>query len=416
MIYLYTYFYYNFLINLSSINLSFLTINEWKLPVLVFIFFIFLILKNIKNLEELVLHFTVLLGSSIIICTNHLFILYLSLELQTFSLFILISKNKLWLKSSEAGLKYFILGAISSGFLLLSFIIIYYYTSSLNIKIINFNFWYNDITLNLALFILILSLFFKISLSPLHFWIPDIYEGSSWKTIGFLGILSKISVIYFLIQLKETNNLFIFCSILSIIIGTLGALNQTKVKRLLAYSGITHIGFIILILSIYNNKGFLISNIYLLIYFISFLSIILILQSYHMSNNNYIIELGNIQYLNKVLAISFLIITLSMAGVPPLSGFISKWLVLWIIIEEGYLLSALICIFFSVIGAVYYLRLVKIVYFQKESSFIHWKNIFDSKTNINYYFIGFSIFVLVLLIVKPNFIFSFLILKSNLLI
>lgn len=416
MIYLYIYIYYIFLVSLSSINLNFITISEWKFPVLIFIFFTFLILKNIQNLEELVLHFTVLLGSSIIICTDHLFILYLSLELQTFSLFILISKNKLWLKSSEAGLKYFILGAISSGFLLISFVIIYFYTNSLNVKTISFNIWYNDTILNIALFILIVSLFFKISLSPLHFWIPDIYEGSSWRTIGFLGVLSKISVIYFLIQFKELNNLFIFCSILSIVIGTLGALNQTKVKRLLAYSGITHIGFIILISSIYNNKGFLISNIYLFIYFLSFLSVILVLQSYAMSKNNYIIELSNLQYLNKLLAISFLIITLSMAGIPPLSGFISKWLVLWVIIEEGYLVTALICIFFSVIGAVYYLRLVKIIYFQKGSSFIHWKNIFNSKEDMNYYFVGFSIFFIIVLIIKPNFVFSFFILKSNLLI
>nr|WJJ70019.1 NADH dehydrogenase subunit 2 [Physonectae sp.] len=399
------------------LNLSFLINDNWKNWVIIFMLFICCIINNLIkefNLEEWILSFIVFFGSIVIITCDHFLILYLGLELQTFSLFILISKNKMWLKSSEAGLKYFILGALSSGLFLLGVTIIFITGYSLNIQDFILNFWLKENILIIPFILILLSLFFKISLFPLHFWVPDIYEGSSWKVLGLVGTLPKISIIYFLIQFKELTDIFIICSLISIIIGTLGALNQTKIKRLLAYSGISHMGFIILILSIHNQKSFTINNIYLLIYILSLIAIIILISNLNLSNNNYIIELSNNQYINKIIALSWIILLLSIAGIPPLSGFVSKWLVLWTILEENYILSSILCILFSAIGAAYYLRLIKIVYFQNNSSFIIWKSILINSNNIltiNFYFLGLLLFFIIFFIIKPSPI--FLLINTN---
>nr|YP_010890152.1 NADH dehydrogenase subunit 2 [Stephanomia amphytridis]WJJ70200.1 NADH dehydrogenase subunit 2 [Stephanomia amphytridis] len=393
------------------LNLNFFFYDNWKNLVILFMFILCYIINNLIkefNFEEWVLSFIVLFGSIVIITCDHFFILYLGLELQTFSLFILISKNKLWLKSSEAGLKYFILGALSSGLFLLGISIIFLSGYSLNIQDYIFSSWYKESILIISSLLIFLSLFFKISLFPLHFWIPDIYEGSSWKIIGLIGSLPKISIIYILIQFKEMTDIFIICSLISIIIGTLGALNQTKIKRLLAYSGISHIGFMILILNIHNQKGFNINNIYLLVYIIGLIAIIILISNLNLSNNNYIIELSSNQFINKIIGLSWIILLLSIAGIPPLSGFISKWLVLWTILEENYIISSILCILFSAIGAAYYIRLIKIIYFQKNSSFVVWKSILlrynnsNNIININFYFLGLFIFFILFFILKPS--------------
>nr|YP_010890031.1 NADH dehydrogenase subunit 2 [Apolemia rubriversa]WJJ70043.1 NADH dehydrogenase subunit 2 [Apolemia rubriversa] len=398
-----------FVLNYNNyFNLYFFSYDNWKGIIFVFMFFIYIIINNISNyfeLEEWLLGFIVLLGAFVVITCDHFLILYLGLELQTFSIFILISKNKIWLKSSEAGLKYFILGALSSGLFLLGIVLLFIKGYSLSIESFTTGFWYQEKILIISFLFIILSLFFKISLFPLHFWIPDIYEGSSWKTLGLIGTLPKISVIYLLIQFSEMIDLFIICSLLSIIIGTLGALNQTKLKRLLAYSGISHMGFMILIIGILNQKGFTINNIYLLIYILSLISIIILVSKTLLSNNNYLIELGNNNYVNRIIALSWIILLLSIAGIPPLSGFLSKWLVLWTILEENYIISTIICITFSAIAAGYYLRLIKIVYFQKNSSYILWKSILLPESKIsstNFYFLGLFIYIIIFFILKPS--------------
>ena len=390
----------------KNLNFTYFFNNNWKYFIIIFLFFIFINLNNInKNylLEEWLLNIIILFGSLVIILSNHFLILYLGLELQTFSFFILISKNKLWLKSSEAGIKYFFLGALSSGIFLLGIVILFIKGYSLYFQdfIIYFN--YNNKILLYSLILIILSLFFKISLFPLHFWIPDIYEGSSWKTIGLISTLPKISIIYILIQLKF-QDFFIICSLFSIIIGVLGGINQTKIKRLLAYSGITHIGFIILILSIINEKSFIITNIYLFNYVINILCILFIINKLYISKNNYIIELSNDKFLNNILGFSWVIIILSLAGIPPLSGFISKWLVIYNIIQENYIFSSIISILFSSLGVFYYIRIIKIIFFQKNSSFFMWNSIINNNKKLinNIYFFSLFIFFLLffLLIIK----------------
>lgn len=375
------------------------------------ILFLFIIIVNlIKNInfDIYLLFFLVLIGSLVIISSDHLLIIYLGLELQTFSLFILISKNKNSVKSSEAGLKYFILGAISSGLYLLGLCLFFISNNSLNIKdLIILN---NDTLTSIGFSLILLSFSFKLSLSPFHFWLPDIYEGSSWDVISILSTLPKISIISIFIQIIIKADLILFFCLLSIIIGTLGALNQTKLKRLLAYSSISHMGFLILGFNIINSVGYEISFIYLLIYMLTIISVFILIINTNLLKDYYIIELSGLHYINKILSFSWLIIFLSIAGIPPFSGFISKWFILWNIICFDYIFSSIILILFSIIGAIYYLRIVKTIYFQKQSSYINWTRILNKNNhnenkfndNLNLIFLGLGIFFTLFLILNPD--------------
>ena len=370
-----------------------------------------IILSLIKNLnfEIFFLNLMVLLGSLMIITSDHLIVIYLGLELQTFSIFILISKNKNSIKSSESALKYFILGTLSSGLFLLGLTFIFYLGLSLNLKELNLSLNFFQELKNIPSFLISISLFFKLALFPLHFWIADIYEGSTWEVISSVAIIPKISVLSVILQILHCSDFFLICSILSIIIGTFGAMNQTKMKRLLAYSGISHIGFIMMGLSLLTNQGYESSLIYLIIYIITMLGIFLLIYQTYLSGNYYIIELGGLSIINKVLALSWLIFFLSISGIPPLSGFISKWLIIVLLLDYKYVLLSSLVIIFSAISAGYYLRVVKISYFQKKSSFMVWEQILTknkSDYNLLSYFLGFSIYITIIIIFHPSILFS----------
>lgn len=384
-------------------NIEFFIIDNWKILFisLIIIFFI-IILELIENktFDIYCLFILVFIGSIILILSDNLLILYLGLELQTFSIFILIAKNRTSIMGSEAGLKYFILGALSSGFYLLGLTVLFLFGYDFNIK--NLLLLVNEAIIWISFILIILSFCFKLSLFPLHFWIPDIYEGSSWDVITLISILPKISVICVLIQLMINTNILLFCCITSIIIGTIGALNQTKLKRLFAYSGISHMGFIMLGFILLNKEGNLVGSLYLNIYMITMFSILILILN-RSKNNDFIIELGGLNFINKTMSLSIALLILSIAGIPPLSGFISKWYLIWVNIEFEYYISALTIIILSAIGAGYYLRLIKIIYFQKKSSFLTWKYILNRKVYLNelvYVSLGFFIFLTIFLIIN----------------
>lgn len=385
----------------SIINTDLFIFNPWKIIFLSLITICFLIILELikdKTFDIYSLFILVYLGSIVLILSDNLLTLYLGLELQTFSTFILIAKNRNSIIGSEAGLKYFILGALSSGFYLLGLTLLFLFGFDFNIK--NLLLLINEDIILIACSLIILSFSFKLSLFPLHFWIPDIYEGSSWDVLTLISTLPKISVICVLTQLLLNSSILLFCAIFSIIIGTIGALNQSKLKRLLAYSGISHMGFIILGFIILNSKGNLVGNLYLTIYIITMLSILILIFTRN-NNNDFIIELGGLNFINKVVSISIILLVLSIAGIPPLSGFISKWYLIWINIEFEYYISSIVIIIFSAIGAGYYLRLVKILYFQKKSSYLIWKYILNIKNDLNeivYITLGFFMFITMFLL------------------
>ena len=382
-------------------------LNLWKIIFLILIFISFFVITELtqeKTFDVTSLLILVFIGSVILILSDNLIILYLGLELQTFSIFILIAKNRNSIKGSEAGLKYFMLGAISSGFFLLSLVILFLYGLDLNLKHILL--LKEDPIVYSSIILITVSFCFKLSLFPFHFWIPDIYEGSSWDTVSLVATLPKISMICVLIQILSNSNIILIFSLLSIGIGTLGALNQTKIKRLLAYSGISHMGFIILGTTCVSNQGSTIGSLYLIIYVLTMLSMfILIINGNYKSD--YIIELGGIKLINNITAITFILLILSIAGIPPLSGFISKWYLIWVVMDSQFNISSFVIIIFSAIGIGYYLRIVKIIYFQKKSSYFLWKNILEikkTKTEIPSLILGFTFYGTLLLIINFSFI------------
>lgn len=395
-----------FFISFSYGHVNIFSLTYWKLFIVVLIIISFFVILNIieeRTFDIYLLISLVLLGSLIIVICDHLLIIYLGLELQTFSFFILISKNRSSIKSSEAGLKYFILGALSSGLYLLGLSL--FFLSGVSLSISEVLFMSSDILIIIGSILILLSFAFKLALFPLHFWIPDIYEGSSWDIISLISTLPKISILTILIQLSVNLNLLLFCSLISIVIGTLGALNQSKLKRLLAYSGISHMGFIVLGLNLLFIEGYEISYVYITIYIITMLSIFLMVINSPWKKDYYIIELSGLQYINRMLSLTWLIIFLSIAGIPPLSGFLSKWFILWNIINYDYLISGLIGIIFSAIGAGYYLRVVKINYFQKQASYLTWNKILKSKKQYNetqIFILGIGVFFTILLIINPT--------------
>ena len=382
-------------------------LSVWKISSLILITFSFFIILNLiedKTFDIYCLSILVYLGSLILVLSDNLITLYLGLELQTFSVFILIAKNRESIRSSEAGLKYFMLGAISSGLYLISLVILFLQGYSLNMSDILI--LSGDTIIISCLSLIILSFCFKLSLFPFHFWIPDIYEGSSWDILSIISTLPKISVISVLIQLTVNTNLILSLSLLSITIGTLGALNQTKLKRLLGYSGISHMGFIILGYSMLMNLGLTVGGFYLVVYMLTMLSVLILIISNN-TNNEFIIELGGLKFTNKVLAVTLILLTLSIAGIPPLSGFMSKWYLIWMAMDNYYNFSSLIMILFSAVGLGYYLRIVKIIYFQKRGSFFLWNQILSPRTRSNevlLLFMGFLFYLTLFLILNLSFI------------
>lgn len=354
------------------------------------------------NIDEEFLIICALLGSIILILSSNFIEFYLGLELQTFSLFILIASKKLSVKSSEGGLKYFILGAISSGFVLLGISIFFYCNKSILITDTIFKISDNYF-LEIGKLFIICSLFFKLSLFPFHFWIPDIYEASKLNVLSLIGTLPKLSIIIFFIKLNLYNNILFWCGLLSLIIGALGALNQTKIKRLIAYSGISHMGLIILGISFFNNINISSSLIYIFIYISIFLSILLVMFYLNL-NDNYIFEISQALYWSNILSFSLALFILSIGGLPPLSGFISKWFIILNIFNNGYNLLCFFIVIISAISIGFYLRLIKILYFQKLSSYITWTRILTIQHKSNYinYIIGLLFFLVLFIVVNLN--------------
>lgn len=364
------------------------------------------------SLDVNLLLFFVLLGVMIIILSDHLLVIYIGIELQTFSIFILIAKNKISIKGSEASLKYFILGAISSGLYLLGLYFIF--LSNISVGLQNVNLLSDDYFDFLGILLICISLGFKLGLSPFHFWLPDIYEGSSWGVLSLLSTIPKISIVSVIIKLIFNSSIITPFCILSIVIGTIGALNQSKLKRLLAYSSISHMGFLLLSLTLVDRLGYEISLIYILVYMLIIISFFVLIVSESLTNNCYIVELSYIQNCNKIVSLSWLILLLSIAGIPPLAGFVNKWLLIWNIMSFDYIFSSFIAILFSIIGAIYYLRLVKIIYFQSKNSYLSWDRIIKSRSKsnemiiiFNGVIIFFNLFLILNLIPLINFMDSF---------
>ncbi len=324
------------------------------------------------------------LGMMILVSANDMIVIYLGIELMSLSFYVLAAINKSSQHSTEAGIKYFLLGALSSGLLLFGMALIYAYTGETNLQALNAFIWYsssNELVLG-ALFIFI-ALLFKLAAAPFHMWLPDVYEGSPTNVTAFFAIVPKIAILVTLTNLiyftfiglwDSLQPLIILCAILSLIVGSIGAINQAKIKRLLSYSAISHIGFLligIVPLSLYSIQA---TMVYILLYIIMSLNTFTILLN--LSKHNYITQFSGLSRFNPVLALTFTFTLLSIAGIPPLAGFFSKYLILLNAIQNQFYLLAFVAVATSAISTFYYLRLIKWFFFN-DSNFFNYKDIAD---------------------------------------
>ena len=336
-------------------------------------------LKTFKifKIEYPILVLCSILGMMVMISSNDLIVFYIGLELQSLALYVLASFNRNELRSSEAGLKYFVLSALSSGLLLYGCSLIYGFSGSTNFDIIAEAVVLDQYGLTFGLVFILVGLAFKISAVPFHMWAPDVYEGSPTTVTCFFVIVPKIAALTVLIRflyipfinlIDQWQTIIIFLSIASMIFGAVAAIGQTNLKRLVAYSSIGHVGYALAGLSTGTNEGIQSSVIYISIYVIMNLglfSCMLMMKR----DDKYFENLDDLSGLSKnhpLLSVSLLIILFSLAGIPPLAGFFAKFYVFKIVIEQSMYSLAIIGLLSTVIAAFYYLRIVKIIYFDKE--------------------------------------------------
>jgi len=332
---------------------------------------------NIFKIEYSVLILSSVLGMMIMISANDLIVFYMGLELQSLALYVLATFNRENLKSSEAGLKYFVLSALSSGLLLYGCSLIYGFSGSTNFEVISTQLNSNEYALTFGIVFILVGLAFKISAVPFHMWAPDVYEGSPTTVTLFFTIVPKIAALTvfirflyvpFLNLVDQWQMIIIFLSIASMLLGAIAAIGQTNIKRIIAYSSIGHMGYALAGLSTGSNDGIQSSIVYIIIYIImnlGFFSCLLMLKR----NNEYYESLDDLSGLSKnhpLLSLSLLIILFSLAGIPPLAGFFAKFYIFKSVIEQSMYFLAIIGLLSTVVAAFYYLRIIKIIYFDNE--------------------------------------------------
>jgi NADH-quinone oxidoreductase subunit N len=355
----------------------------------------YLIQQKINSYEINILLLISLLGLMVLISSNHFITLYLAIELQSLSFYILTASQRKSILSVEAALKYFILGSIASGFILFGSSILYVVLGSLNFSNIflilsNINYLENTdllISIIYGFIFIIIGLLFKIGVAPFHFWLPDVYEGAPNNITAFFAIVPKIAFIGILIRfffdiffhISFFFELFFYITaILSMLIGSLSALQQKKIKRLLAYSSISHVGFILI-----GFTSNLLNNIpYILLYIIIYIIMSINLWTSYISLNinhkpiKYLTDLSGLYNINGLISIIMILNIFSLAGIPPLAGFFSKLFIFYSGIKNGYFSLIFFAVIISIISSFYYLKIIKIVYFEKIS-----KKIFLDKIN-----------------------------------
>ena len=334
-------------------------------------------LTKINKMEYPILILSAILGMMVMISSNDLIVFYMGLELQSLALYVLASFNRENLLSTESGLKYFVLSALSSGLLLYGCSLIYGFTETTNFNEILQNSKSGQYGLTFGIVFVLVGLAFKISAVPFHMWAPDVYQGSPTSVTTFFAILPKIAALsvfirFLYVPFAEMNDqwqmIIIFLSIASMIFGAVAAIGQKNLKRLVAYSSIGHMGYALAGLASGTNQGIQGSISYMAIYLVmnlAFFSCLFMLRR----NNEYYENIEDLSGLSKnhpVLSFSLLIILFSLAGIPPLAGFFAKFYVFMAVIEQQMYFLAIIGLLATVVAAFYYLRIIKIIYFDKE--------------------------------------------------
>lgn len=342
----------------------------------------------VRAFEIPILMLIALFGMFIILSTNDLILLYLAMELQSLALYVLAASKQYSNFSTEAGLKYFILGSLASAMLLFGISLIYGHTGTTNLTDLSIFLLgeVNSFSAGILVgFVFLLSgLFFKMPAAPFHNWVPDVYEGSPTMVTAFFAVLPKLAIFGFFIQLLYFvipflilywSPLMYFSGLLSLVFGTFGALYQSSIKRFLAYGTISHIGFMLFSLSTGTVEGVQGAIVYLFVYLIMSLGFFSLLVGVRRAYGYKMRELYDLFFLQRSYPAVSLVLTInlfSMAGVPPLAGFFSKFYILIALIRAEMYFFSVIVVIISAISCAYYIRFVRNMFFSERK---RWENV-----------------------------------------
>ena len=380
--------------------------------------------EQFKIIEYSLIILFIITGSVFLISTSDLVSIFLSIELQSYGLYLLSTIYRDSEPATSGGLMYFLLGGLSSCFILLGTALLYANSGTTNLdslyiitsisnaskdNLTSLLYWYKSYYIHISLLFMAVGFLFKVSAAPFHFWSPDVYDAIPTIVTTFVAIIAKISIFIFLLELVHytSKSMFdveftwtttlLFSSLLSLVIGTVVGLTQSRIKRLFAFSTISHVGFILLGLSIHTVESTQAFMFYLIQYSISNLNAFILLitigyslycyvyntnstitsekeksnennDNLHDVNNSpiqLIDQLKGLYYINPILSLSLAITLFSFAGIPPLIGFFGKQMILSAAIDNGYIFMSLVAILTSVISAVYYLAIIKQIFFDK---------------------------------------------------
>jgi len=364
-----------------------------------------------KAFEYPILILFSVLGMSLMVSSNDLITLYLAIELQSLPLYVLASFKRDNTESSEAGVKYFVLGALSSSLFLFGSSLVYGFSGSIEFEEI-----YNSLqaletntALIIGLVFVLSGLIFKISAVPFHMWTPDVYQGSATPVTAFFATAPKLAALCMLINIlygplsgmqESWYQIVFFVSIASISLGTFSAIRQANIKRLLAYSSIAHMGFALIgLLSFPNFDGIQSLLMYMLIYLATTLGVFSCIISLELNEGVFINEINDLSGVSKkhpFTAFTMAMFMFSYAGIPPLGGFFAKYFIFRSAIESGLILLSIFGLLLSVVGAFYYIRIIKLMYFDDPKIII--KKSFSKGLNFTniacFIFIVFFIFII----------------------
>jgi len=358
--------------------------------------------------EYFVLYLFVVFGIMFFISSVDLFTMFLALEIQSICLYALVSLNKGSGYGVEAGIKFFVLGATSSVILIFGISMLYGAAGSTNLFHLYNIFLYCapyllwetvdagmlclalfNLKLILGVLFVFIGLFFKITIVPFHMWAPDVYEGAPLSIVIFVSTVPKIAVTFILCKLAGFffshiyyiwESLFIIAGLLSVIVGTVMAVRQFKIKRFIAYSSITHMGYILLFISAFTFMSLQYCICYLFVYVCTILSlwgVLLVLENNFGKSLDSFYDWGGIVYSERLLSVILAITLLSLGGLPPFSGFFGKFLFFKSLLLSDMYIIALFLIIFSLLSIYYYIKIVKIIFFDSKIKFLVTKKKID---------------------------------------
>ena len=330
--------------------------------------------KKLNKFEYPIIIMFSILGMFFMLSSNDLILFYLGLELQSLALYVLAAIDRDNTISSEAGIKYFVLSALSSGLLLYGCSLLYGFTGSTNFNEISLSLVSQNTGAIFAMVFILVGLAFKVSAVPFHMWTPDVYQGAPTSITNFFAVVPKAVGLAVIIRfmdlpfkniLEEWQTIIIFISIASMILGSVAAIGQKNIKRLLAYSSISHMGYALAGVATGTESGYISTIIYITIYIVMNLGTFACLYLMK-ADEKYTEKIEDLSGLSKekpIFAFSFLILFFSLAGIPPLGGFFAKFFVFMSVIESELYALAIIGLLTTVISAFYYLKIIKIIYF-----------------------------------------------------